>query len=180
VRLYRYFNTNNLWVNLPALQQVLAERNGVLGLPLIRNEKPIDPTDLGSPHVYQLETAMGSAIDIFPGAQAICTPRSRFLPVKKNNDLLLLLSDVYRLTPEYHLELTIDQPPLIILDERYYQLIDDLQERFPHGAPSLRQCTKFHVQGDVYFGKDVLLKGDVQVINRREQPLRIADGEEIA
>jgi len=179
VRRYRYFNTNNLWLHLPTLRETLTARNGVLGLPLIRNEKPVDPTDPDSPRVYQLETAMGSAIGIFSGAQAIRVERNRFIPVKKNNDLLLLLSDVYRLTSDYRLELTTDKPPLIILDERYYKLIDDLRQRFPHGAPSLRQCTALHVQGDIRFGKNVMLAGDVKLSNRHEEPLRIADGEVI-
>src|SRR5690606_26731533 len=92
---YGYFNTNNLWLHLPTLRKILDERKGVLGLPLIRNEKPVDPTNLKSYRVYQLETAMGSAIAVFPGAQAVCVPRTRFLPIKKNNDLLVLWSDAY-------------------------------------------------------------------------------------
>ncbi len=54
VQLYRYFNTNNLWINLRALAQILAERSGVLGLPLIRNEKSVDPAKPSTPRVYQL------------------------------------------------------------------------------------------------------------------------------
>src|SRR3712207_3283810 len=32
---HRYFNTNNLWVDLRALQATLDERGGVLGLPMM-------------------------------------------------------------------------------------------------------------------------------------------------
>ncbi|WP_374685892.1 UTP--glucose-1-phosphate uridylyltransferase, partial [Promineifilum sp.] len=66
---HRYFNTNNLWVNLLALRAVLSEREYHLGLPMIRNRKTVDPRDPASPAVYQLETAMGSAIAVFPGAE---------------------------------------------------------------------------------------------------------------
>lgn len=176
---YRYFNTNNLWINLHALRDLLSARDGIIQLPLIRNEKNIDPTNPESPRVYQLETAMGSAIGVFAGAQALCVPRSRFVPVKKNNDLLLLQSDVYRLTDEYTLERTVNTPPLIELDERYYKLIDDMRIRFPHGAPSLRHCTKLSVRGDVRFGKDVSLAGAVELVNRQEEPLVIADGSRV-
>ena len=180
---YRYFNTNNLWVHLPTLHRLLERRNGVLGLPLIRNEKPVDPTDLKSPRVYQLETAMGSAIDIFRGAQALRVPRARFVPVKKNNDLLLLWSDVYQLTTDARLELNPERhteparrAPLIYLDSRYYDMIDDLRARFPHGAPSLLECTEFRVEGNVYFGKAVRVVGKVRVINESTEPLYIPDG----
>jgi UTP--glucose-1-phosphate uridylyltransferase len=175
---YRYFNTNNLWIHLPTLQQVLTERKGILGLPLIRNEKPVDPTDLKSYRAYQLETAMGSAIAVFSGAQAMCVPRSRFIPIKKNNDLLVLWSDVYRLTTDYHLELspTVSQPPLVYLDERYYQMISDLRTRFPYGAPSLVNCQEFRVEGDVSFGKAVAVSGTVKISNASGTPIHIADG----
>lgn len=180
---YQYFNTNNLWVHLPTLYKVVGERNGVLGLPLIRNEKPVDPTDLASPRVYQLETAMGSAIACFAGAQALVVPRSRFLPVKKNNDLLLLWSDVYDLDKAFHLTMdpsrataTADGAPLIFLDDRYYQLIDDMRERFPYGAPSLLDCTELRVEGNVYFGRNVTIKGQVHIVNDSHLPLWIEDG----
>ena len=177
---YKYFNTNSLWVHLPTLQKVLEERHGVLGLPLIRNEKPVDPTLPQSPRVYQMETAMGSAIAIFDGAEAMRVPRSRFVPVKKNNDLLLLMSDVYRLTPEQTLEQVAKQTPIVDLDPEYYQLIDDLKKRFPHGAPSLINCTSMTVRGDVHFGRDVLLEGDVEIVNRGTEALQIADGAKLS
>ncbi len=175
---YRYFNTNNLWVHLPTLYQLLRSRQGVLGLPLILNEKPVDPTELASPRVYQLETAMGSAIACFAGAQALVVPRSRFVPVKKNNDLLLLWSDVYDLDESFHLVMTPARtaPPLIFLDERYYQFIDDMRERFPHGAPSLLNCTELRVEGNVYFGRNVTLHGKVHIVNDSQTPLWIEDG----
>ena len=53
----------------------MRERDGVLGLPMIRNEKTVDPTDKSSPAVYQLETAMGAAIEVFEGARALRVPR---------------------------------------------------------------------------------------------------------
>lgn len=180
---FRYFNTNNLWIHLPTLRTVLEERNGVLGLPLIRNEKPVDATRPDSPRVFQLETAMGSAIAVFEGAQAMRVPRSRFVPVKKNNDLLALQSDVYRLTPEHHLELNPKRtageprrPPLIELDDDFYGLIDDLQLRFPHGAPSLVECTSLRIEGDVQFGQNVTLVGDVHLRNTGAEPMFIEDG----
>src|SRR5262249_33172694 len=100
VRRHRYFNANNLWVNLRALDDVLARTGGVLGPPMIANEKPVDPADPSSPTVVQLETAMGAAIAVFEGARAVRVPRSRFVPVKTTGDLLVLWSDLYELTDD--------------------------------------------------------------------------------
>ncbi len=176
---YGHFNTNNLWIRLSALQDALRHTHGVLDLPLIRNEKPVDPTQPDSPRVYQLETAMGSAISVFAGAQALVVPRSRFAPVKKNSDLLVLWSDAYTLTDEYHLVPSeqIEGPvPVVKLDERYYGMIADMRARFPHGAPSLIHCTRLEVQGDVRFGRDVVVTGDVLVEAPAGEVLEIPDG----
>jgi UTP--glucose-1-phosphate uridylyltransferase len=175
---YRYFNTNNLWIHLPTLKAVLDQQDGLLGLPMIRNEKPVDPTQPDSPRVYQLETAMGLAISSFDGAQALEVSRARFRPVKKSNDILVLWSDVYRLTDDYRIELIDerDDEPLVELDDRFYTLFGDLKERFPHGAPSLRACRRLEVKGNVYFGKDVVIKGNVEIVRDGEKPHRIEDG----
>ena len=66
---WKYFNTNNLWVSLRALAQVLEDNDGVLGLPMIVNKKTVDPGDKSTPEVFQLETAMGAAVGVFEGAQ---------------------------------------------------------------------------------------------------------------
>jgi hypothetical protein len=82
IALHRYFNTNNLWVNLPALKATLDASGGVMALPLIKNKKTVNPRDAASAAVFQLETAMGSAIECFEGAGAVVVPRTRFAPVK--------------------------------------------------------------------------------------------------
>lgn len=94
---HRFFNTNSIWINLDALSDTLKKHGGLLPLPMIRNAKTVNPRDSKSAKVYQLETAMGSAIECFDNAGAVVVPRSRFLPVKTCNDLLALRSDAYRL-----------------------------------------------------------------------------------
>lgn len=103
---HRFFNTNNLWIHLPTLQHLLSSFNGILPLPLIRNQKRIDIDRADSPHVYQLETAVGSAIGLFDNAKALAVPRSRFLPVKNYEDLRHLRSNAYRLGTGYQLKAT--------------------------------------------------------------------------
>jgi UTP--glucose-1-phosphate uridylyltransferase len=160
---HRFANTNNLWIDLRALDQAMRERDGVLGLPLIRNQKTVDPTDKSSPAVYQIETAMGAAIGVFEGAQALEVPRTRFAPVKTTDDLLALRSDAYRLTDDARVELVRDQVPIVTLDPDHYKLLRDFDERFPKGPPSLVEADRFEVEGDVRFGAGVVVRGSVVV-----------------
>ncbi|HWI21862.1 MAG TPA: UTP--glucose-1-phosphate uridylyltransferase [Baekduia sp.] len=163
---HRFFNTNTLWLDLLALQSILVANNGVLALPMIVNEKHVDPTDGASPAVLQLETAMGAAIDVFEGAQALRVPKARFAPVKTTNDLLALRSDAYELTDAGQVVLVPerrDRPPVIDLDPSYFKLVADFEARFPAGPPSLRACDRFTVRGDITFGPGVVARGDVNV-----------------
>ncbi len=154
-----YFHTNNLWVDLEQLKSALQSRGAVLGLPLIHNVKTVDPADASSPKVIQLETAMGAAIEVFPGATAIAVPRARFQPVKTTNELLLLRSDVFDLGDDGRLTQTVDELPRVDLDGRYYKLIDDFQTRV-EVAPSLRAARSFVVEGDWTFDRPVAVEGE--------------------
>lgn len=156
-----FFHTNNLWFDLEKLYAALTERGAVLGLPLIRNVKNVDPTDSTSPEVFQIETAMGAAIEVFEGATAIVVERERFLPVKTTNDLLLLRSDAYELGEDGGLRLARESAPLVDLDPRYFKTMAIFDARFPHGAPSLRDASSLTVRGDWTFGAGVTCRGDV-------------------
>ena len=180
---FRYFNTNNLWIHLPTLARVLGDGEGFLDLPLIRNEKPVDPTRPDSPRAYQLETAMGSAIEVFEGAEAIRVRRDRFLPVKQTSDLLGVRSDAYRLRADGCLELRLEcggLAPQIDLDPRFYGQIDDLALRFPAGPPSLLECRHLEIRGDLRFGRDVQLVGALRLETPEGEPRWIEDGARIA
>ena len=158
-----YFHCNNLWFDLEVLARTLAERESVLGLPLIRNEKTVDPADPGSPAVVQIESAMGAAVEVFPGATAIAVGRERFLPVKTTNDLLLLRSDAYRVNADGRLERVVAAAPLVDLDPAHYKTIAAFEQRFPDGAPSLLQATSLTVRGDWTFGAGVVIHGVVNL-----------------
>jgi UTP--glucose-1-phosphate uridylyltransferase len=163
---HRYFNTNNLWLDLEALATAIEQHDGVLGLPLIRNVKHVDPADSSTPRVIQIETAMGAAVEVFEGATAIEVARERFLPVKTTNDLLVLRSDVYQVND--HAELTLvperGRPaPFVDLDPEYYRLLRDFDARFPDGPPSLVEADSFIVRGDVTFTAGCVVRGDVRL-----------------
>ena len=162
---HRYFNTNNLWLDLRALADTLAANGGVLGLPLIRNEKTVDPGDASSPRVIQVETAMGAAVEVFAGAQPLEVERARFLPVKSTNDLLVLRSDVYELGDDATIRLVdgVDEAPYVDLDPGFYKLVADFDARFPAGPPSLRRATSLRVHGDWTFAPDVVVEGEASI-----------------
>ena len=176
---HKYFNMSNLWLNLPVLQAFMTTNGNILGLPMIRNSKTVDPRDSTSTPIYQLETAMGSAIAIFKEAEAVCVPRTRFAPVKTTDDLLAVRSNAYVLTDNFqvvpHPARNLGQV-IVTMDAAYYGLIDDMEARFPHGAPSLLECEHLQIQGDIKFGRNVILKGVVQLVNESKQQVEIEDG----
>ena len=176
-RRWRYYNTNSLWLDLRVLSEVLSASGGVMDLPLIVNRKTVDPRDPGSPPVIQLESAMGAAIQSFPGARLLCVPRSRFVPVKTTNDLLVLRSDVYRLTDEMVVQPVPERDgnlPFVDLDKRFYRVLEEFEGRFPQGAPSLREAERLVVDGDVTFGAGVVVRGTVHL--QPKEPTTIEDG----
>lgn len=157
------FNANNLWVNLDVLDQRMRENDGVLGLPIIINRKPIDPTRPDTPTIIQMESAMGTAIEVFEGSEALLVPRTRFRPVKTTNDLLLMRSDFFSLDDAYQVcAVRPGHEPFVDLDG-VYKLMPDFDARFPHGVPSMQKCTSLRVRGDVTFGRGVVCVGDVVV-----------------
>jgi UTP--glucose-1-phosphate uridylyltransferase len=174
VERWRWYNTNNIWIDLRALNELQAADPAAPGLPLILNRKTVDPRDPHSTPVIQLESAMGAAISSVPGARAICVPRSRFAPVKTTNDLLVVRSDAYELTSDGQMRATFDgQGPVATLDPDYYKLLPDFDQRFPAGPPSLRRCRQLQVDGDVTFGAGVVVVGQARVSGPRHVP----DGE---
>lgn len=163
-----FFNTNTLWLRVADLRRALDEGGGALPLPLIRNTKTINPRDASSTKVLQLESAMGAAIACFDRAGAVVVPRTRFAPVKTTDDLLALRSDAYVVTDDHRIELAPERrgvPPEVILDARTYKMAAGLEAGFGGGAPSLRRCTRFRVEGPWRFEEGVICEGAVKFIN---------------
>jgi len=176
-RHWHYYNTNSLWLDLEALDCTLESSGGVLELPLIVNRKTADPREKSSTPVVQLESAMGAAIQSFPGARLLCVPRTRFVPVKTTNDLLVLRSDVYRTDEEMVVQPVPERDgrlPFVDLDKQFYGILEDFDARFPSGPPSLREAGRLVVKGDVTFGSGVVVRGEAQIATA--EPLTISDG----
>jgi UTP--glucose-1-phosphate uridylyltransferase len=168
---FRIFNTNSVWAKLEAVKRVV-EKNE-LEMEVIVNPKHLDR----GVDVIQLETAAGAAIKNFRGACGINVPRSRFLPVKKTQDLLLLMSNLYDIENG---ALTLSSlrsfptTPLVKLGSSFDK-VNDFLKRF-QGIPDLLELDHLTVSGDVWFGKDVTLKGTVITIANHGDRIDIPTG----
>ncbi|KAG2031578.1 UTP-glucose-1-phosphate uridylyltransferase [Suillus americanus] len=171
VRKFKIFNTNNLWINLPALKRIM-ETEG-MELEIIINPK----TNEDGQSVIQLETAAGAAIKHFKNGHGINVPRSRFLPVKSCSDLLLIKSDIYSLQ---HGQLVLNESrmfettPVIKLGD-HFKKIQQFQKRFKK-IPKIIELDHLTVTGDVNFGRNVTLRGTVIIVANEGQRIDIPDG----
>ncbi|KAK7692934.1 hypothetical protein QCA50_004575 [Cerrena zonata] len=171
IRKFKIFNTNNLWINLRALKRIMEQ--GEMELDIIINPKTTDDGQA----VVQLETACGAAIKHFNNAHGVNVPRSRFLPVKSCSDLLLIKSDIYSLQ---HGQLVINEQrmfettPVIKLGD-HFKKIAQFQKRFKK-IPKIIELDHLTVTGDVYFGRNVTLRGTVIIVANEGQSIHIPDG----
>jgi UTP--glucose-1-phosphate uridylyltransferase len=179
---FAVFNTNNIWVRLPALKAALEAQGGSLALPIIRNPKTVRGADRGGGadvDVVQLETAMGAGIGQFATACGINVPRSRFLPVKTTSDLFLVCSDLYELH-DSTLELAAGRAgraaPSIDLGPALKH-VASFNAAFPHGPPSIVALDSLRVvgSGPLTVGAGVSFRGDV-VIDTSGGAVVIPDG----
>ena len=172
-----FFNTNNLWIDGEAARRMVRQGK-IRDLPMVINRKKLVPYDPASPSVYHLESALGSAISLFEKSAAVRVPRSRFVPVKNCEELLLIWSDYYVLQPDYRMcanPARTSAHMTLKLDPEFYSSLALLQSRFPHGAPSLVNGESFTVKGDVKFGRDTAIRGTVSITNETSVQAVIED-----
>lgn len=154
VKTFKFFNTNNIWAKLEAIDRVLTEKT--LNMEIIVNHKTLD----NSLRIIQLETAVGAAMKCFEGSMGINVPRSRFLPVKKTSDLLLVMSNLYSLksgslimSPQRMFPTT----PLVKLGDNNFSVVKQFLSRFAN-IPDIIELDHLTVSGDVTFGRSVSLR----------------------
>ena len=96
---------------------------------------------------------MGAAIEVFEGARALRVPRTRFAPVKTTDDLLALRSDAYELTDDARVVLG-RRPHRRARSSRSTPTTTSCcatsRRASPTGPPSLVECDRFEVEGDVH------------------------------
>ncbi len=163
IRRFQVFNTNNVWVDLLALDRILNE--GELKLPLIRNRK-----NIAGRSVIQLETAMGSAIGSFPGARGLRVGRDRFFPTKKTSDLFVLQSDACILDTMARIRKNPSRAeclplrPDVFFSSNFVDSPDHLLSRFEDSSSiSLVNAHSLEVFGSAFFGRDIAINGRVEI-----------------
>ncbi len=164
IKKFKYFNTNNIWLNLKAIKRVV--ENHELELEIIPNNKsiPADKKGESDISIVQLETAVGAAIRHFADAHGVNVPRRRFLPVKTCSDLMLVKSDLYSLR---HGQLMMDTnrfgpAPLIKLGSDFKK-VSDFQKRIP-SIPRILELDHLTITGAVTLGRGITLKGTVIIV----------------
>lgn len=158
-----------------AIERVLNEKT--LNMEIITNDKTIKHKG-NNLNVIQLETAVGAAMKVFENAIGINVPRSRFLPVKKTSDLLLVMSNLYSMrngslvmSPQRMFPTT----PLVKLGDNNFSKVNDFLNRFAN-IPDLIELDHLTVSGDVTFGRSVSLKGTVIIIANHGDRIDIPSG----
>ncbi|KAI9730687.1 MAG: UTP-glucose-1-phosphate uridylyltransferase [Cirrosporium novae-zelandiae] len=176
IKKFKYFNTNNIWLNLKAIKRVV--ENSELEMEIIPNNKNIPGDKKGESDlsIIQLETAVGAAIRHFRNAHGVNVPRRRFLPVKTTSDLMLVKSDLYTLK---HGQLVIDPSrfgpaPLIKLGTDFKK-VSDFQKRVP-SIPKILELDHLTITGAVNLGRGVQLKGTVIIVATEGSTIDIPPG----
>uniref|UniRef100_A0A1B6MUL7 UTP--glucose-1-phosphate uridylyltransferase n=1 Tax=Graphocephala atropunctata TaxID=36148 RepID=A0A1B6MUL7_9HEMI len=172
IKTFKFFNTNNLWIKLDAIDRVLEE--GSLSMEVIVNPKILD----NNVPVIQLETAVGAAMKCFERGLGINVPRSRFLPVKKTSDLMLVMSNLYTLNHgslEMSPQRMFPTTPLVKLGDNHFAKVKEFLARFAT-IPDMIELDHLTVSGDVTFGKNVSLKGTVIIIANHGDRIDIPAG----
>ena len=171
VKKFNVFNTNNLWISMASIKRIIEEN--IFDMEVIVNPKVLD----GGLNVIQLETAVGAAMKCFEGGKGINVPRSRFLPVKKSSDLLLIMSNLYKLK-EGSLIMSPDRmflsTPLVKLGDEFKK-VSDFLKRFA-SIPDILELDHLTVSGNVTFGRGVALKGTVIIIANHGDRIDIPSG----
>nr|XP_039274752.1 UTP--glucose-1-phosphate uridylyltransferase-like isoform X1 [Styela clava]XP_039274753.1 UTP--glucose-1-phosphate uridylyltransferase-like isoform X1 [Styela clava] len=169
---FKIFNTNNLWMKLSSIKELVENKN--MDIEVIVNNKRLS----SGTNVIQLETACGAGIKNFQNAIGINVPRSRFLPVKKTSDLLLVMSNLYELK---HGKMFMSEDrmfkttPLVKLGDEHFSKVHKYLSRF-EAIPDMLELDHLTVSGDVTFGKDVTLKGTVIIIANHGERIDIPSG----
>ena len=174
VKKFNLFNTNNLWMKLSAMKAVV-ESNKVV-LDMILNQKTLSD----GRKIIQLETAVGSGVQCFQKSVGLHVNRDRFLPVKTTSDLLLVMSNIYKVH-DGNLRMSdkriFGTTPLVKLGFEFSKMSNFIRRL--KDIPNLIDLDHLTVSGDVTFGRNVVLKGTVIIIANHGERIDIPSGSEL-
>ncbi|TYJ11083.1 hypothetical protein E1A91_A11G250800v1 [Gossypium mustelinum] len=151
VKGFKFIDTRSLWLNLKAIKRL------------------VDTSALNLDNL--------STLKLFENSIGISIPQSRFLPLNCTSDLFLLQSDLYSFTEGMFVRndarVSPSDPSIALGPE--FEKISDFKRRF-ETIPSIVKLDSLEVNGDVWFGADIVLKGKVVIDASPGLTLRIPGG----
>ncbi|KAH9780841.1 UTP--glucose-1-phosphate uridylyltransferase [Citrus sinensis] len=167
---FKFINTRSMWVNLRAIKRLIDTDE-------LKIENFSSSKEVNDDQIISRGTAADSAIQFFDHTIGINVAQSRYLPVNSTSDLLLLQSDLYTADEGILVQNPArDNPanPSIELGPEF-EKVNNFQSRFK-SIPSIINLDSLKVEGDVWFGAGITLKGKVSIVAKRGMKLEIPDG----
>ncbi|KOG96507.1 UTP--glucose-1-phosphate uridylyltransferase DI49_4836 [Saccharomyces eubayanus] len=171
----RTVNTNNIWINLRKLKNLIESDS--LNLPICSSATKTVISNSQFMETLHLQTHLGDCIGFFSNSQVIKVPRNRFLPLATCEDLFLLKSNLYDLDTSGILSLyplRFELLPSIKLGDEF-----DNYGTFKIGIPDIPNILELDhltVTGNVFFGRKIILRGTVIIICDEDDVITIPDG----
>ncbi|CAL5380753.1 unnamed protein product [Camellia sinensis] len=167
---FRLCDTSNLWVNLKAIK-------GLVETDALNMENYPVSKKVNNDEIRLQETEARSAIRFFDRAIGVTVPQSRFQPMTRTSDLLVVQSDLYTYTEgvltRNSARTNLADPSIELGPE--FEKLSDFQSRFK-SIPSIIELDSLKVMGDVWFGTGIILKGKVTIVAKPGTKLEIPDG----
>ncbi|KAL9432609.1 hypothetical protein AB3S75_027606 [Citrus x aurantiifolia] len=167
---FKFINTRSMWVNLRAIKRLIDTDE-------LKIENFSSLKEVNDDQIISRGTAADSAIQFFDHTIGINVAQSHYLPVNSTSDLLLLQSDLYTADEGILVQNPArDNPanPSIELGPEF-EKVNDFQSRFK-SIPSIINLDSLKVEGDVWFGAGITLKGKVSIVAKPGMKLEIPDG----
>lgn len=170
----RIVNTNNIWIDLKKLKELI--KSNSLNLPIHSRESKITHKN-EEIECLQFKTQLVDCIAFFPNSRVLKVSRDRFLPLKTCRDLFLLKSTLYDLDSNgtFNLyPLKFGLLPSIDLGDEFATY-----ETFKIGVPDIPNILELDhltVMGNVFFGRNITLKGTVIIICDENDVITVPDG----
>lgn len=167
---FKFINTRSMWVNLRAIKRLIDTDE-------LKVENFSSSKEVNDDQIISRGTAADSAIQFFDHTIGINVAQSRYLPVNSTSDLLLLQSDLYTADEGILVQNPArDNPanPSIELGPEF-EKVNNFQSRFK-SIPSIINLDSLKVEGDVWFGAGITLKGKVSIVAKPGMKLEIPDG----
>ena len=172
---YPYYNTNNIWVKLDALEACFRDKEPETNL-------HIKAAYVGKVRGLRIENPASQTVFAMDDVRILVVPRSRYVKIVNTEDLLAIQSNIYNLE---HGVIQMNKArvpattPMIKLGDavskQYFKLIHEYQKRIK-SIPNCLELEHLTISGDVTLGANVTLKGTVIIVAEKGSRIDIPNG----